>query len=181
MPHHVTCPHCETALRVADNVLAYTVTCPRCLAAIPHPSSSRGGPGGSVRAIDVDAEARRDSRGTGFGVVALVALVCVGCAFALSLGMAVAGKAGRYGDNLFLIWFIVGGAGGLLVLGMTTVFVTRLLTGRLDEESEPSDAKRRILRGVAFVVALLAGIVAALVLIGLTCGAILGGATVGGF
>lgn len=180
MPHHLTCPHCETALSVADDVLAQSVTCPRCLARIPHPGAT-GATGGTIRAIDVDAEARRDSRGTGCGVIALVALVCLGSAFALSLGISALGKAGRYGDNLLTIWFVVGGFGGLLVLGLTTVYMTRALSRRLGEADEPSPGKRGVVQAVAVIVALLAGIVAGLVLVGLTCGAILGGASVGGF
>lgn len=175
MPQNLTCPHCETALSIVDGVTASAITCPRCLALIPYRGS-----GGTVRALDVDAELRRDRRGTGWGIIGLVVLVCVGAAFAVSTVMSLSKTAGRYGDNLFLVWFLIGGVGGLVVLCLTTALVGRSLTRHLSEEDEDRSPKRAVLSLAAAFVALLTGIVAAAVVFGLTCGAILGGAAAGG-
>lgn len=175
MPQNLTCPHCETALSIADGVTASGITCPRCLGLIPYRGS-----GGTVRALDVDAELRRDRRGTGWGIVGLVMLVCVGAAFAVSLAMSASKTAGRYGDNLLTVWFLIGGVGGLVVFCLTAALVGRFFRRQLAEESEPSSPKRTLLGLAGVLVALLTGIVAAVVVFGLTCGAILGGAAAGG-
>lgn len=181
MPYRVTCPHCETALRVADEVGATSVTCPRCLGLIPNPGPFAGGPARSTAlAIAVDDEARRDSRGTGCGVVILVALVAVGIAFGVSLAVSALGKAGRYGDSLFFVWFLVGGLAGLLVLCLTTYYISRSLSRSMAGAHEGPARRNPFLGAMIVFVALLSGLVAALVVLGLTCGAILGGGVLGG-
>jgi hypothetical protein len=176
----VTCPHCNAALRVDDDVGAGSITCPRCLAHLPNPAAREAAvTGGGVLAISVDDEARRDSRGTGCGVLFLVSLVAVGVAFGLSFGVSALGKAGRYGDNLFIVWFLVGGFGAVLVLGLTMFYVMRAL--RSDEaRQDESRVGRQFMTGCALFLALFAGLLAGLVVLGLTCGAILGGGAVGG-
>jgi hypothetical protein len=135
--------------------------------------------GGSVLAISVEDEARRDSRSTGCGVLFLVSLAAVGIAFGLSTGVSALGKAGRYGDNLFIVWFLVGGFGGMLVLGLTTFYVMRAMTSGEAHEDQ-SKVGRQFMNGCALFLALFAGLLAGLVVLGLTCGAILGGGAVGG-
>jgi len=176
----MTCPHCETALRVADEVGATAVTCPHCLGRIPNPGPAAAGTArGDVLAVAVDDEARRDNRGTGCGVLLLVVLVVAGIAFGVSLGMSALRTTGRYGDNLFVVWYLVGGLGGLLVLVLTTYYVSRSLSRGMAGSEEP--AKRNpLLGGLIVFVALLIGVLAALMVLGLTCGAILGGGLLGG-
>jgi hypothetical protein len=180
MPYRVTCPHCETALRVADEVGSASVTCPHCLGRIPNPGPSAGTAPGTAMAIALEAEARRDSRGTGCGVLVLVALVVLGIGAGVSFALSVLHQTGRYGGNLLFVWFGVGGLGGLLVLGLTTHYVWRALTRRMADD-EGSTRRNPILGGLIVFVALLTGVVAGLLVFGLTCGAILGGGALGGF
>jgi hypothetical protein len=181
MPYRVTCPHCETALRVADEVPATAVTCPHCLGRIPNPGPvAAGSAGGAVLAVAVDDETRRDNRGTGCGVLLLVTLVAMGIAFGVSLAMSALRTAGRYGDNLFVVWGVVGGLGGLLVLCLTTYYVSRALSRGMAGSGEEPAGRNPLLGGVIVFVALLIGVLAALMVIGLTCGAILGGGVLGG-
>jgi hypothetical protein len=175
----MTCPYCDVALRVADDVPAAWVTCPNCLGRIPNPAAAAAG-GGSVMASLVDAEVRGDSRNTGCGVLVMVALITAGIGFAASFGLSVSRKAGRYGDNLFIVWFLVGGGGGLVALALTTTYMTRLLSRRLGEDDQTSPAAQQATKIVIVFLALLIGAGAALVVFGLTCGAILGGMGVGG-
>jgi hypothetical protein len=69
MAHRLTCPHCDAALRVADNASAALVTCPRCLGQIP--SLLGAGSGAvtprNVMGISVEDKARRDNQRAGLG------------------------------------------------------------------------------------------------------------------
>jgi hypothetical protein len=131
--------------------------------------------------LAVDAEVRRDSRGLGWGVVLLLSLLILGVAFLWSFGLAATKSAGRYGDNLLLVWFGVGGIGAILVLILATVAMTRPFFRRIPETAETGRFERRVMQALAIAGALCIGIVAAVVVFGLTCAAILGGAAVGGW
>jgi hypothetical protein len=128
----------------------------------------------------VDDEARQDSRGTGCGVLVIVTLITAGIAFSLSLLMSATRTAGRYGDKLFVVWFLVGGGGALVVLALASVYTTRALTGRLGEDEQSTPTARKATHVVIVFLALVVGAAAALVVFGLTCGAILGGMGIGG-
>ena len=123
MSQRVSCPHCASALLVPETVRASWLTCPRCLHGMPNPALPESMRGASFeRALAVDAEARSDFRGLGCGIVALLTLLIVGAAFLWSFGLAATKSAGRYSDNLFTVWFVVGGIGALLILIVTSVF-----------------------------------------------------------
>lgn len=93
MTQRVTCPHCETALLVSATDVP-TVTCPRCLGAIPNPAAILDVlPASRVHlhlrphlAHAVDDVVRRDRLGTG---VLLVFLVVLGGVGAVSLGLTI--------------------------------------------------------------------------------------------
>jgi predicted Zn finger-like uncharacterized protein len=181
MPYRVTCPHCETALRVADEVGAAAVTCPRCLRLIPNPGPVIPGTArDAAMASAVEEEARRDSRNTGCGVFFLVCLVAAGIAFGLSFALSTFRQAGKYGNNLFYVWFAVGGLGGLLALCLSTYYTTRFLTRPMADEDESPGKRHPILGGLILVIALVTGLAAALLVLAVTCGAILGGGSLGG-
>jgi hypothetical protein len=162
-------------LHVADEVGAPLVTCPKCLGQIPNPGQV--GPGtGTAMAIAVEDEARRDRRRTGFGAILLVALVAAGIGFGVSFALSALGQSGRYGGNLLGVWLCVGGLAGLVILCLTTYAVARALSQRM-----PETERSNPFFGLMIVfVALVTGIGAALLVLGLTCGAIIGGGTLGG-
>jgi hypothetical protein len=158
------------------------VTCPRCLREIPNPALPEcSGAPGAERALAIDAEVRGDRGRIGCGVVLLLALLVLGLAFVWSFGMAATKSAGRYGDNLLMVWFGVGGIGAILVLILATIAAARPLLPRVPETAETGRFERRIMQALAIAGALCIGIVAAVVVFGLTCAAILGGAAVGGW
>lgn len=182
MASRVTCPYCSTALQVPDSIRAAWVTCPRCLREMPNPSSPEDSTHAAhPRVLAVDAEVRRDSRGVGWGIILLLALLVLGVAFVWSFGLAATKSAGRYGDNLLWVWVVVGGIGALLVLILATIAMTRPFFRRIPETAETGRLERRAMQGIAIFGALCIGIVAAVVVFGLTCAAILGGAAVGGW
>jgi hypothetical protein len=150
MPYRVTCPHCETALRVADEVGSASVTCPRCLGLIPNPGPSAGTARGGAMATAVEDEARRDSRGTGCGLLLLVPLVTFAGVVCLAIFAPSADRqAGGRGAILAIVWCWVGLLG---FLGMTAQHVWR----QMAENDGP--AKRHPILGRLIVfVALLTG------------------------
>src|SRR5262245_48729119 len=79
MVHHLQCPHCSCALRVAEVITAPMVTCPRCLAVIPNPGAAADAAAAAV-ATPVEAETKRDLRGLGCGLVLLPVLFTIGTA-----------------------------------------------------------------------------------------------------
>jgi hypothetical protein len=158
------------------------VSCPRCLREIPNPALPEGAGGpGSGRALAVDAEVRGDRGWIGCGVVLLLTFLILGVAFLWSFGMAATQSAGRYGDNLLVLWFGVGGIGAVLVLILATIAMTRPFVRRIPETAETGRFERRVMQALAIAGALTIGLVAAVVVFGLTCAAILGGAAVGGW
>lgn len=182
MAFRVTCPHCSSALQVPDSIRAAWVTCPRCLREMPNPSAPEGAAHAvQPRVLAVDAEVRRDSRGLGWGVVLLLAFLVIGLAFVWSFGLAATKSAGRYGDNLLMVWFGVGGIGAILVLILATIAMTRPFVRRIPETAETGRLERRAMQGIAIFGALCIGVMAAVVVFGLTCAAILGGAAIGGW
>jgi hypothetical protein len=184
--HRVTCPHCASALHVPESVTDPVVTCPRCLSRIPNPGApSTGAPAteqrvpandagveGGTRSFslprypsgsppDADAEAGGDTRGLGWGLVLLAGLLVVGIVFFASL--AVAGS----GFGPILIWAGVGGIGSFVV-----GILAALAVGR--------GAGREVWPGAAVAAAVLVGVLAGVVLLCLTCGAVIvGGGTRG--
>src|SRR5262249_47701842 len=120
-------------------------------------------------------------RGLGCGIVALLALLILGAAFLWSFGLAATKSTGRYGDSLFYVWFGVGGIGALLILIVSSFFMGRFFLGKMPETAEHGRHERVVLQILAICGALCIGAVAAIVIFGLTCAAILGGASVGGF
>jgi len=182
MAFRLTCPHCGAPLQVPETIRTARVTCPRCLREIPNPST----PEGAAQALElpvlaVDAEVRRDSRGVGWGVVLLLALLVLGLAFVWSFGLSATKSAGRYGDNLLMVWFGVGGIGAILVLILATIAMARPILRSIPQTAETGRLERRAMQGVALFAALCIGVLAAVVVFGLTCAAILGGAAIGGW
>jgi hypothetical protein len=97
------------------------VTCPRCLREIPNPAVPEGSSDpGAERTLAIDAEVRGDRGRIGCGVVLLLSLLILGLAFGWSFDMAHTRTAGRNWDNLFSVWFGVGGIGAILVLILAT-------------------------------------------------------------
>jgi hypothetical protein len=168
-------------LLVPETIRAGWVTCPRCLKRIPNPAISESSPAAGDQALALDAEVRRDARGLGCGIALLLALLSLGVAFLWSFGLAATKTAGRYGDNLLVVWFGVGGIGAVLVLILASISTTRFLFRRIPETAETTRGERRILQTLAVIGALFIGAVAGVVVVGLTCAAVLGGATAGGW
>jgi hypothetical protein len=151
MAHRLTCPHCEAALRVADNASAAVVTCPRCLGQIP--SLLGAGSGANVMGISVEDKARRVKERAGWGHrrhaqagCLLAILVLVGIPFVLARVLVASEFGEAAGGYRYLHWFGIGVSGLNALLFMGLVF---LRNGWCVDEEGLSWPRNSFLRAVA--------------------------------
>lgn len=145
MPPYLTCPHCETALGIEDEVPVGSITCPRCRAAIPYGHSG----GGIIQVVDVDAE-RFGQTGLRWRTIGLITFASVLVSF-------FAGWIWK--DRGIGVWALASIPCAGLVFCWTTGRVGGYF-GALVEECEPASAGRSLMSLGTFIVTLLAAVVA---------------------
>ncbi len=176
MPQRMTCPHCEAALRIPDDATAAHVICPNCLGRIPNPAAAAPVDDRTVTASLAEDEENRRSK-AGVGPLIVIVIFTIGVAFGGGFLMSAFGMRDKE-QGLLGLWCLTGIVAGLLTWVMTLMFMADMV--QLGEDPH-SSALRNNAAGCGLLgVAMVTSVVAALIVVGLTCGAVLGGAKLGG-